>query len=167
MKFRPEKFSQLPISQETLAGLEASHFESLTDIQARAIPLALKGRDVLAAAKTGSGKTLAFLIPVLERLYRDQFTEYDGLGALVIAPTRELAIQIFEVLRKIGRRHLFSAGLVIGGKSLKEEAERLGRMTILVCTPDVRPLDQFSLFHQSRVQSYSGAICHYGKAMAT
>lgn len=78
---------------------------------------------------------MAFLVPILEKLYREQFTEYDGLGALIISPTRELAVQIFEVLRKIGRHHTFSAGLVIGGKSLKEEAERLGRMNILVCTP--------------------------------
>ena len=59
----------------------------------------------------------------------------DGLGALILSPTRELAIQIFEVLRKIGRYHTFSAGLVIGGKSLQEERDRLGRMNILVCTP--------------------------------
>jgi ATP-dependent RNA helicase DDX10/DBP4 len=128
-------FSNLPLSTPTASGIEASHFITLTDIQARAIPAALKGRDILGAAKTGSGKTLAFLVPVLERLYRARWTEYDGLGALIIAPTRELAVQIFQVLTKIGRFHSFSAGLVIGGKSLQEEAERLGRMSILVCTP--------------------------------
>ncbi|RYO99936.1 hypothetical protein DL764_006645 [Monosporascus ibericus] len=135
LKSNVTKFSELPLTAPTASGLGASHFENLTDIQAKAIPLALKGRDVLAAAKTGSGKTLAFLVPILEKLYRARFTEYDGLGALIVSPTRELAVQIFEVLRKIGRHHTFSAGLVIGGKSLKEEAERLGRMNILVCTP--------------------------------
>lgn len=129
------KFSSLPLSPPTASGIEASHFQTPTDIQARAIPAALKGRDILGAAKTGSGKTLAFLVPVLEKLYRSQWTEYDGLGALVISPTRELAVQTFQVLTKIGRFHSFSAGLVIGGKSLKEEAERLGRMSILICTP--------------------------------
>ncbi|KAI3337675.1 ATP-dependent RNA helicase DBP4 [Ustulina deusta] len=129
------KFSGLPLSSPTASGIEASHFLTPTDIQARAIPAALKGCDILGAAKTGSGKTLAFLVPVLEKLYRARWTEYDGLGALVIAPTRELAVQTFQVLTKIGRFHSFSAGLVIGGKSLKEEAERLGRMSILVCTP--------------------------------
>ncbi|KAI1819154.1 DEAD-domain-containing protein [Xylaria intraflava] len=129
------KFSNLPISSPTASGIEASHFQTPTDIQARAIPAALKGRDILGAAKTGSGKTLTFLVPVLEKLYRAQWTEYDGLGALIISPTRELAVQTFQVLTKIGRFHSFSAGLVIGGKSLKEEAERLGRMSILVCTP--------------------------------
>ncbi|KAI9821778.1 MAG: ATP-dependent RNA helicase dbp4 [Pycnora praestabilis] len=130
-----KNFSDLPLSKPTSRGLEASHFKALTDIQARALPLALKGADCLGAAKTGSGKTLAFLVPVLENLYRKRWTELDGLGALIISPTRELAIQIFEVLRKIGRYHTFSAGLVIGGKSLQEERERLARMNILVCTP--------------------------------
>ncbi|KEF53925.1 uncharacterized protein A1O9_09720 [Exophiala aquamarina CBS 119918] len=131
----PESFSDLPLSRATADGLEASHFKSLTTIQSRTIPLALKGSDILGAAKTGSGKTLAFLVPVLENLYRKRWTEYDGLGALILSPTRELAIQIFDVLRKIGRNHTFSAGLVIGGKSLQEEKERLGRMNILVATP--------------------------------
>lgn len=81
---------------------------------------------------------------MLEKLYHAQWTNYDGLGALIIAPTRELAMQIFDVLRKIGRYHEFSAGLVIGGKSLKEEAERIDRMNILVCTPGrmLQHLDQ-------------------------
>lgn len=140
----PANFTDLPLCDATASGLRASHFESLTDVQARAIPLALKGNDLLAAAKTGSGKTLAFLIPLLEKLYHAQWTNYDGLGALIIAPTRELAMQIFDVLRKIGRYHDFSAGLVIGGKSLKEEAERIDRMNILVCTPGrmLQHLDQ-------------------------
>ena len=134
--------------------MKASHFQSLTEVQQQAIPLGLLGRDILGAAKTGSGKTLAFLIPVLEKLYRAQWTEYDGLGALVISPTRELAVQIFEVLRKIGRYHIFSAGLVIGGKSLKEEAQRLSRMNILVCTPGrmLQHLDQTAGFDANNLQ---------------
>lgn len=116
--------------------------------------MALKGHDILGAAKTGSGKTLAFLVPVLENLYRQRWTELDGLGALIISPTRELAIQIFEVLRKIGRYHTFSAGLVIGGKSLQEEQQRLGRMNILVCTPGrmLQHLDQTSAFEVDQLQ---------------
>lgn len=130
-----QAFSDLPLSEATQNGLSASHFKTLTTIQAQAIPSALKGRDILGAAKTGSGKTLAFLVPVLENLYRKRWTEFDGIGALILSPTRELAIQIFEVLRKVGRHHSFSAGLVIGGKSLQEERDRLGRMNILVATP--------------------------------
>lgn len=108
----------------------------------------------MGAAKTGSGKTLAFLVPVLENLYRQQWTEIDGLGALIISPTRELATQIFQVLRKIGRNHSFSAGLIIGGRSLQEERERLGRMNILVCTPGriLQHMDQTADFDVSHLQ---------------
>ncbi|ETS82920.1 ATP-dependent RNA helicase dbp-4 [Pestalotiopsis fici W106-1] len=148
------KFTDLPLSSPTRSGLDASHFQTLTDIQAKAIGPALKGRDILGAAKTGSGKTLAFMVPVLEALFRAQWTEHDGLGALVISPTRELAVQSFEVLRKIGRHHTFSAGLVIGGKSLREEADRLGRMNILVCTPGrmLQHLDQTAGFNVDNLQ---------------
>ncbi|KAJ9613394.1 ATP-dependent RNA helicase dbp4 [Cladophialophora chaetospira] len=131
----PENFVDVPLSQATQDGLSASHFKTLTTIQSRTIPLALQEADILGAAKTGSGKTLAFLIPVLENLYRKRWTNYDGVGALILSPTRELAIQIFDVLRKVGRHHTFSAGLLIGGKSMQEERERLGRMNILVATP--------------------------------
>ncbi|GKT61708.1 ATP-dependent RNA helicase DBP4 [Colletotrichum tofieldiae] len=149
-----KNFSDLPLCEATKTGLDKSHFETLTDIQSRAVPLALKGSDILGAAKTGSGKTLAFVIPVLEKLYRARWTEYDGLGALIISPTRELAAQIFEVLRKVGRNHNFSAGLVIGGKSLKEEAERLSKMNILVCTPGrmLQHLDQTAGFDVDNLQ---------------
>jgi ATP-dependent RNA helicase DDX10/DBP4 len=109
----------------------------MTDIQKKAIPLALQGCDILGAAKTGSGKTLSFIVPVLENLYRLQHIGPDaGLGALILSPTRELAIQIFDVLRKIGRHgHMFAAGLLIGGKSLQDEREALTKMNIVVATP--------------------------------
>ncbi|OAA76524.1 ATP-dependent RNA helicase DBP4 [Akanthomyces lecanii RCEF 1005] len=149
-----KNFSDLPLSRATTKGLSATHFQTLTDVQARAIPLALQNKDILGAAKTGSGKTLAFLVPLLEKLHRAQWTEHDGLGALVISPTRELAVQIFEVLRKIGRYHSFSAGLIIGGKNLKEEADRLTRMNILVCTPGrmLQHLDQTAGFDANNLQ---------------
>ncbi|KAH8727535.1 P-loop containing nucleoside triphosphate hydrolase protein [Phaeosphaeriaceae sp. PMI808] len=130
-------FADLPLSDPTKQGLKASHFAVMTDIQRKAIPLALKGHDILGAAKTGSGKTLSFLIPVLENLYRLQHVGADaGLGALILSPTRELAIQIFDVLCKIGKHgHMFAAGLLIGGKSLEAERQALPRMNILVATP--------------------------------
>lgn len=149
-----KSFADLPLSEPTASGLSASHYKTMTDIQSRVIGNALKGKDILGAAKTGSGKTLAFLVPILENLYRKQWAEHDGLGALILSPTRELAIQIFEVLRRIGRYHTFSAGLVIGGKSLREEQERLGRMNILVCTPGrmLQHLDQTALFDTFNLQ---------------
>lgn len=72
----------------------------MTDIQAKSIPVSLKGKDVLGAARTGSGKTLAFLIPILEILYRRRWGPQDGLGALIISPTRELVCS--SCLRAVG-----------------------------------------------------------------
>lgn len=129
------QFSDLPISEELVQGLKEASFVSLTEIQKKSIPIALKSSDVMAMAKTGSGKTLAFLIPTIESLIRNQITEYDGLAALIISPTRELAVQIFEVLTKIGKHHNFSAGLVTGGKDVKYEKERVSKMNILIGTP--------------------------------
>ncbi|KAK9453293.1 P-loop containing nucleoside triphosphate hydrolase protein, partial [Dipodascopsis uninucleata] len=148
------KFDELPLSIPTAVGLKQSHFSTMTDIQKSSIPAALKGKDVLGAAKTGSGKTLAFLIPLLETLYRNKWTQYDGLGALVISPTRELAIQTFDVLRKIGRSHVFSAGLVIGGKDVQVERERISRINILICTPGriLQHLDQAAGFEISNLK---------------
>lgn len=129
------KFQDFPLSQYTKNALKKAKFTSLTAIQRAALPHALVGRDVLGAAKTGSGKTLAFLIPVIEKLYRLKWSVYDGLGALIISPTRELALQIFEELRTIGGHHELSAGLLIGGKDVEQEASRVGVMNILVATP--------------------------------
>ncbi|CAN3370851.1 ATP-dependent RNA helicase Hca4p [Diutina catenulata] len=130
-----EKFDDLPLSEATKLGLKGASFVQMTEVQRKTIVPALKGEDIMATAKTGSGKTLAFLIPVIEALNRANITEYDGLAALIISPTRELAIQIFEVLTKIGKHNQFSAGLVTGGKDVKFEKERVGRMNILVGTP--------------------------------
>lgn len=83
-----------------------------------------------------SGKTLAFLIPLLEKLYRRQFVPPDGPGAVVLSPTRELAVQTFQVLRSVGSHHHFSAGLLVGGK--KEfglEQLHVPRMNIVIATP--------------------------------
>ena len=62
----------------------------MTDVQAKSLPVSLKGKDILGAARTGSGKTLCFLIPVLEMWFRRRWGPQDGLGALIISPTREL-----------------------------------------------------------------------------
>ncbi|GJE93447.1 DEAD/DEAH box helicase [Phanerochaete sordida] len=148
-------FADLPISDLTKRGLKKAFFVDMTDIQAKSLPVSLKGKDVLGAARTGSGKTLAFLIPVLEILYRRKWGPQDGLGALIISPTRELAVQIFEVLRSIGGYHSFSAGLVIGGKNLKDERERLSRMNILVATPGrlLQHMDQTIGFECDNLQT--------------
>ncbi|XP_067280815.1 probable ATP-dependent RNA helicase DDX10 [Pseudorasbora parva] len=147
------KFSDFPLSKKTLRGLLEAQYRQPTEIQRQTIGFALRGKDVLGAAKTGSGKTLAFLIPVLECLYREQWTAEDGLGALIISPTRELAYQTFEVLRKVGKNHDFSAGLIIGGKDLKDESEKIHRTNIIICTPGrlLQHMDETSAFHASNL----------------
>ncbi|EFN73577.1 Probable ATP-dependent RNA helicase DDX10 [Camponotus floridanus] len=142
------KFSDLPLSRITLKGLVENNYIDMTDIQRQSIGLALQGNDILGAAKTGSGKTLAFLIPVLEILYCKQWTRLDGVGALIITPTRELAYQIYETLRKVGRYHDVSAGLIIGGKDLKFERKRMDQCNVVICTPGrlLQHMDENPLF---------------------
>uniref|UniRef100_A0A673YLU3 ATP-dependent RNA helicase n=1 Tax=Salmo trutta TaxID=8032 RepID=A0A673YLU3_SALTR len=113
------------------------------------IGFALHGKDVLGAAKTGSGKTLSFLIPVSIGMF--VWTAMDGLGALIVSPTRELAYQTSEVLRKVGKNHEFSAGLIIGGKDLKNESEKIHRTNIIICTPGrlLQHMDETAAFHAS------------------
>ena len=142
------KFAHLPISQATKAALRECKFKEMTAIQRATLPHALCGRDVLGAAKTGSGKTLAYVIPLIESLWRKKWGRQDGVGALVISPTRELAIQIFQCLTKVGARQSMSAGLLIGGKDVQEEANRVNKMNILVCTPGrlLQHMDETPLF---------------------
>ncbi|KAM9602592.1 putative ATP-dependent RNA helicase DDX10 isoform 1-T2 [Morphnus guianensis] len=149
-----QRFSDFPLSKKTLKGLQEAQYRMVTEIQRQTIGLALQGKDVLGAAKTGSGKTLAFIVPALELLYRHQWTSADGLGVLVISPTRELAYQTFKVLRKVGRNHEFSAGLIIGGKDLKEESERIHNINMLICTPGrlLQHMDETSYFYASDLQ---------------
>lgn len=148
------RFKELPLTKDLLRGLDRSGFNSLTEIQKLAIPECLKGNDVLAAAKTGSGKTLSFLIPVIEKLIFEDWSDMDGLGALIITPTRELAVQIYEVLLKIGKFTQLSAGLVIGGKDYNFEKERIGRVNILIGTPGrlLQHMDESAMLQLNNIQ---------------
>ena len=92
-------------------------------------------RDILGASRTGSGKTLAYLIPMIEKLYINKWSPLDGLGAIVLLPTRELAMQVFEVYNSIATEHIMSIGLLIGGKNYEYERDRIQGMNILICTP--------------------------------
>uniref|UniRef100_A0A8C6SAP2 ATP-dependent RNA helicase n=1 Tax=Neogobius melanostomus TaxID=47308 RepID=A0A8C6SAP2_9GOBI len=147
------KFSDFPLSKKTLLGLQEAQYRQPTEIQRQTIGFALRGKDVLGAAKTGSGKTLAFLIPVLECLYREQWSSVDGLGALIISPTRELAYQTFEV------SHIFEIILLmllynlLLRKDLKSESERIHETNIVICTPGrlLQHMDETATFHASNL----------------
>lgn len=131
-------FASLPIGAKTKAALLHMGFTKMTQIQAKAIPHALEGHDVVGAAKTGSGKTLAFLIPIVELLTKVNFTRKQGTGAIIISPTRELSLQIYGVLRDIleHSQHPQTHGLIMGGANRKAEADKLVKgVNIIVSTP--------------------------------
>lgn len=111
-------------------------FEYMTEIQEKAIPHLLEGEDLVGAAKTGSGKTLAFLIPAIELMNKHKFNHRSGTGVIIITPTRELAMQIFGVLKLLMRNHSQTYGLLIGGMDRREEAAKLVKgVNIVVATP--------------------------------
>uniref|UniRef100_A0A0D3GRK7 ATP-dependent RNA helicase n=1 Tax=Oryza barthii TaxID=65489 RepID=A0A0D3GRK7_9ORYZ len=130
------RFDELPLSKKTKDGLRKAGYTKMSEIQRAALPHALCGRDVLGAAKTGSGKTLAFVIPALEKLYRERWGPEDGVGCIVLSPNKDLAGQIFNVFQKVGKLHGFSAACIVGNrKGLDEEKAVINNMNILVCTP--------------------------------
>jgi ATP-dependent RNA helicase DDX18/HAS1 len=118
----PTRFDELNLSDRTMQAIKAMGFENMTEIQRKAIPPLLSGKDVLGAAKTGSGKTLAFLIPAIEMLSAMRFKPRNGTGVLLIAPTRELALQTFGVARELMEKHSQTFGIVMGGANRRAEA---------------------------------------------
>src|SRR5699024_4229670 len=121
-------------------------------IQAHAIPKILAGRDVLGAAKTGSGKTLAFVVPALNLLWKVKASPKHGTLVLIMGPTRELVVQISDVIKEAGKYVPHTFGCVIGGANAKEERKRLATgINILVATPG-RLLDHM---HNCREFTYS------------
>jgi len=109
---RMQSFTELPISAYMKERLAHARFSTPTPVQAAAIPQALEGKDVLATAQTGTGKTLAFLIPVIEQLLK---SKTPGIAALVLVPTRELAMQVVAQFNALRGTQLVPAGLVVGG----------------------------------------------------
>jgi ATP-dependent RNA helicase RhlE len=126
-------FSELPLSAMLQQKLAAANFTTPTPVQAEAIPTALEGRDLLATAQTGTGKTLAFLIPIIEHLLKSNTRHVE---ALILLPTRELAMQVADEYDKIRGRKLPAAALVIGGVPEKRQLAALrGGARLTVATP--------------------------------
>jgi len=126
-------FSELPLSFALQQRLSAAQFINLTPIQERAIPPALEGRDIIGTAQTGTGKTLAFLIPLIETLQQEQA---HSTAALVLLPTRELAMQVEEQYEQLRTKAMPSAALVIGGVSEKTQIQSLrAGSKLVIATP--------------------------------
>ena len=124
----------MPLSAGLQQKLAIACFTTPTPVQAAAIPHALEGKDVLATAQTGTGKTLAFLIPIIEKLVKTG--EPRRVSALVLVPTRELAMQVHEQFEKLRSRSMSPAALVMGGTSERRQIQQLrGGATLVVATP--------------------------------
>jgi ATP-dependent RNA helicase RhlE len=126
------KFSELPISQYLQEQLSTLKFHTPTPVQSSAIPAALSGKDLLATAQTGTGKTLAFLIPLAERLLE---TRAAGIHALVLVPTRELAMQVELQYDQLRGKKLRKAALVIGGAAERQQIAALRTANLVIATP--------------------------------
>jgi ATP-dependent RNA helicase RhlE len=126
-------FSELPLSAALQQKLAAAQFVTPTPVQAQALPPALEGKDVLATAQTGTGKTLAFLIPIIEMLLREPARQ---VNALVLLPTRELAMQVHEQYEALRSKTTPKASLVIGGVNEKGQIQgiRVGA-GLIIATP--------------------------------
>lgn len=142
------QFNELNIKQQIQRALKDEGYEEATPIQAKAIQPLLEGRDMMGCAQTGTGKTAAFAIPILERLSATERIAKPVIQALILAPTRELAIQIEESFRTYGRHLKLKSTVIYGGVSQNPQTKALeSGIDILVATPG-RLLD---LIHQKYV----------------
>jgi ATP-dependent RNA helicase DDX27 len=135
----PTSFASMNLSRPMLRAITSLGYTAPTPIQARSVPLALLGRDILGSAVTGSGKTAAFMIPILERLsYRDRGRGGNACRVLVLCPTRELAVQCEQVGKALAERGGLDVrfALLVGGLSLNAQAHALRTLPdVLIATP--------------------------------
>lgn len=129
-------FTSFDLPEVVLKGIREAGFERCTPIQERCLPLSLKGKDVAGQAQTGTGKTAAFLITVLDRLVRSGVKSGPNPSALIVAPTRELALQIYEDARVLGAHTGLHMTAVFGGVDYEKQARQLREGTdIVIGTP--------------------------------
>ncbi len=139
-------FKNLQLTEPILKALDAQGYTQPTPIQKQAIPLVLKGRDLLGVAQTGTGKTAAFGIPILQLLNEKKHSK-KGIKSLILTPTRELAIQIDESLAAYGKYTSLSHSVIFGGVSQVSQVQKLKRgVDVLVATPG-RLLDLMNQGH--------------------
>lgn len=132
MKQELKTFGEITLSRKLLQAIQAMGFEEPSPVQAQTIPLALAGKDVIGQAQTGTGKTAAFGIPTVEKT----IDKYHHVQALVLTPTRELAIQTAEELNKIGKFKHIRTLPVYGGQAIERQIRSLKRgVHIIVSTP--------------------------------
>ncbi|MFH1139057.1 MAG: DEAD/DEAH box helicase [Pseudomonadota bacterium] len=130
------KFEDFDLPTEVLAGLEEAGFIYCTPIQAQALPVNLAGRDVAGQAQTGTGKTAAFLVATFTRLMRRPSKKAGLPGALIVAPTRELALQVNDDALILGKYTGLTTAVAVGGIDYREQADEIRKgPDIVICTP--------------------------------
>jgi superfamily II DNA/RNA helicase len=136
-------FTNLMLDEALLRAIENCGFTSPTDIQLQAIPPALSGRDLMASAQTGTGKTAAFVLPALHRLLHTPAMPGHGPRVLILTPTRELATQVSEAIRELGKQTRLRTASIVGGTPYPPQIKMLrAPLDILVATPG-RLIDHF------------------------
>ncbi len=130
-------FASLSLSQATLGSLEAKGYESPTPVQEESIPKALAGKDLVVQSRTGTGKTAAFGIPIVEKVDAQR----DGVQAVVLAPTRELAIQVAQEITELGRGRGVKVQSVYGGDSMERQIEGIRAGAHVIAGTPGRVLD--------------------------
>ncbi len=136
----PPLFNTLPLDPKLLRAVADSGYIAMTPIQAKAIPIVLDGRDVMGAAQTGTGKTAAFTIPLLQKMLRHENASMSParhpVRALVLAPTRELADQVAENVKKYAKHSQLRSAVVFGGIDMKPQTLQLkAGVEVLIATP--------------------------------
>ena len=124
-------FSELGLAPPQVSACESLGYKIPTPIQRQAIPIVLKGSDVIGCAETGTGKTAAFLLPIIQRLNAFR----PGLRVLVLAPTRELALQIHESYVSLNRSKTNRSVVAIGGANIRTQVTQLRGASVLIATP--------------------------------
>ncbi|MBU1247470.1 MAG: DEAD/DEAH box helicase, partial [Proteobacteria bacterium] len=128
-------FEAFGFDQRISAGIRSLGYEIPTPIQIQAIPPVLKGGDVMGLAQTGSGKTAAFALPILQRILDDNVSRKGPARVLVLAPTRELALQIHETFVELGRQTGIRSAAVFGGVGVMPQVKALRNATVVVACP--------------------------------
>lgn len=129
-------FTEFPLDKKLLETLDHLGFTHLTEIQEKAVPVGLSGQDLLASSKTGSGKTLAYLIPAMQRMLRQKAYSKRDPRALILAPTRELAKQVYAQVRTLVANTNLRAAKILGGENFNDQFMLLRKNPhIIVATP--------------------------------
>ncbi|SHH97460.1 DEAD/DEAH box helicase [Ferrimonas marina] len=140
-------FSELALDRRLLATVAHLGFNQATEIQQQAIPAAMTGRDLLASSRTGSGKTLAYLLPAMQRLLKNKALSKRDPRVLVLAPTRELAKQVYGQLRLVVANTPYHSELILGGEDFNQQSKALAKDPHLVVATPGRLVDHLEHGH--------------------